>query len=451
MRTCEKEPEMRPAPDPVLFQAMRRLGAALLLGLALLGPATILLVTSVESAHADDDDDGGIRDDDDDDDGAVRPSAPVRTAPPLAPTPPPPVAAPDEIVTLSLTEADLATLLAQGFDLLEEADLAVFDGTLRRLRIPPGTTLAEARDLVRAVPTGQDADLNHFYRSENAFDGCAGSECPARRLIGWPEPPSRGVACGGGVSIGMIDTGINGDHETFAGADLKIIRLSPDDLAPSEALHGTAVAALLVGDPATRSPGLVPGARLVAVDAFHRSGTDERADVFTVISALDTLSEEGASVINLSLAGPPNEILSDVVTTLSTERDTLLVAAVGNDGPNAEAAYPAAYPEVLAVTAVDRSKEVYRRAIRGDHVDLAAPGVNVWTAASISGARLKTGTSFAVPFVAAAAALLRGDRPDLPAAEISAELQRTALDLGPPGRDRTFGAGLLSSATSCVQ
>ena len=82
-----------------------------------------------------------------------------------------------------------------------------------------------------------------------------------------------------------------------------------------------------------------------------------------------------------------------------------MIAAAGNDGPRAEPAYPAAYDSVIAVTAVDRSGTIYRRAIRGAHVDLAAQGVEVWTAASVKGARWKTGTSFAAPYVTAAVAL----------------------------------------------
>jgi subtilisin family serine protease len=189
----------------------------------------------------------------------------------------------------------------------------------------------------------------------------------------------------------------------------------------------------------------------VAVDAFYRRGSDERADVFTLIDALGQLSERGVGVINLSLAGPPNTVLEEVVRRLVGERDIVLVAAVGNDGPRADPAFPAAYPEVIAVTAVDRDRVVYRRAIRGPHVDLAAPGVAVWTAASISGARWKTGTSYAVPFVTAAAAILREMRPELTAPEVGPELLGLANDLGDPGPDPVFGAGLLALGTLCEE
>ncbi|KPQ14804.1 MAG: subtilase family serine protease [Rhodobacteraceae bacterium HLUCCO18] len=422
----------------------------------------------------DDDDDGGgaghsSRDDDDDDDdggggGGSRPSGSSGggfldtlfgtqrqpAAPPPAPAPP--SAVPDEIVTLALDAADLATLLAQGFTVIEERPLPGVGTVSRRLRIPSDLTLADARTAARALPSGQDADFNHFYRPEQVVEGqdvCPGPDCPDSVLRDWPHGLPRDTVCGPGAPIGMIDTGINADHEAFAGARLEVTRLGRDVLEPSRAIHGTAVAALLVGQPGTRAPGLVPGTRVVAIDAFHRVGGDERADVFSLIEGLDILASEGVSVINLSLAGPPNSVLEEVVERLLSENDILLVASVGNAGPAAEPAYPAAFPPVIAVTAIDREGRVYRRAVRGAHVDLAAPGVEVWTAASVSGARWKTGTSFAVPFVSAAAALLRAERPDLGAPQVAEELLLRALDLGDPGRDDVFGAGLVDLDALC--
>jgi len=92
---------------------------------------------------------------------------------------------------------------------------------------------------------------------------------------------------------------------------------------------------------------------------------------------------------------------------------------------------------------------VYRRAGRGSHIDLAAPGVDVWTAASIRGARWKTGTSFAAPFVAAAAAMLRQQTPDMSADAVRQALLGRTIDLGDPGPDAVYGAGLLSVEGLC--
>lgn len=454
---------------------------------ALVPPAELGFPGGAGLAWADDDDDdggsggggggggsgggnGGGGDDDDDDDTdedraqrrAARqarqaPQQPqqirrtqARRAAPSTPAPPPPVLAGGEIVALDLSAADLATLLGAGFAVIEERTVPALGVTARRLDVPDGVALADARETVRALPSGQDADFNHYYRSEQGFAAdCAGADCPARLSIGWPAVPSRAAACGATVTIGMIDTGINETHETFRGANIEVHRRADAALDPSRAVHGTAVAALLVGDPATRAAGLVPGARLIAVDAFHRAGSDERADAFTLVDSLGFLADRGATVINLSLAGPPNTVLAEVVDRLTVTQDIVLVSAAGNGGPRAEPFFPAAYDPVIAVTAVDRVGNVYRRAGQGPHIDLAAPGVDVWTAASVSGARWKTGTSFAVPFVTAAAAMLRETEPELSAAGVAEALRARAVDLGTPGPDPVFGAGRLSLGAVC--
>jgi subtilisin family serine protease len=379
---------------------------------------------------------------------------------PPAPQPiPRPAFAPDEIVTRGLTDDQTAQLEAQGFVVLERADLAVLGTTVRRFQVPNGVSLQEARDTIRALPNGETADFNHFYRTgqddpanvavPDGAPACDGLHCPARKLIDWPA----GLApngCGAPVTMGIVDTGLNIDHEVLAGAEINLTRIAPEDYSASGAVHGTAVAAILVGDPESRVPGLLPGLPLVAVDAFHKSAGDERADAFTLVRAVDYLAENGAQVINLSLAGPPNTVLEDTLLQLTRDRRIPVIAAVGNDGPRAEAAYPAAYDNVIAVTAVDRSGMVYRRAIRGPHVELAAQGVEVWTAASVEGARWKTGTSFAAPYVTAAAVLLLQQDPTLTPEEIRARLATSARDLGTEGFDGTYGHGLLDLGGVCT-
>ncbi|MEL7173696.1 MAG: S8 family serine peptidase, partial [Pseudomonadota bacterium] len=119
------------------------------------------------------------------------------------------------------------------------------------------------------------------------------------------------------------------------------------------------------------------------------------------------------------------------------------VAAAGNGGPRSAPAFPAAYPEVLAVAAVDRRLRPYRKGNRGSYIDLAAPGVDVLSAGG-SATRTWSGTSFAVPYVAAALlrarALTKGD-----AAAAKRLLKEGARDLGAPGRDEVFGHGLVQS------
>jgi subtilisin family serine protease len=155
-------------------------------------------------------------------------------------------------------------------------------------------------------------------------------------------------------------------------------------------------------------------------------------------------------VINMSLSGPANEVLQKAIAAAQA-KGIVIVAAAGNNGAGAEPSYPAAYAGVVAVTAVDQDLNVYPRATRGPYVDLAAPGVNVWTAASQGSGALRTGTSYAVPFVSAAAGLLLASHPEWDTKAIQARLEESARDLGEPGRDPTFGFGLIQMAGLCTQ
>ena len=162
-----------------------------------------------------------------------------------------------------------------------------------------------------------------------------------------------------------------------------------------------------------------------------------------------------AEEFHVTVAGPDDELMHHAVREL-TKAGIVVVAAAGNEGPAAPPSYPAAYEEVIAVTAVDRNLAAYRYANRGAHIDIAAPGVDVWTA--IPGRREgpQTGTSFAVPYVTAVVAVA------LPGAGLTADgdalaAKRRALDrlrgnvkaLGEEGDDPTFGAGLVQAPASC--
>jgi subtilisin family serine protease len=129
-------------------------------------------------------------------------------------------------------------------------------------------------------------------------------------------------------------------------------------------------------------------------------------------------------------------------------RGLIMVAAAGNNGSTAEPAYPAAYPDVIAVTAIDAEKHVYKYANRGGYIDFAAPGVRIWTA-SPGGGRYQSGTSFASPYVSvlSALAVAEGQRPQPD--DIRALLLQDVIDLGAPGRDSTFGWGLVGTEARC--
>ncbi|MGC3939077.1 S8 family serine peptidase [Roseobacter sp. EG26] len=367
------------------------------------------------------------------------------------PTPQPlPTRAADEVVSVNLSPEDLSTLTDRGYEVVRTSEVIALGATLRRLRIPPGISPDAALLEVRQLSSGQLSDFNHFYRANAAESKpCVGLHCPAFDLVDWspPEPPFSG--CGRKVvRLGLIDTGINPDHEAFINSRLSVLDFDPGGPGISGAQHGTAVAALLIGSREGRVHGVLPDAELVAVDAFYKMGRDERSDVFNIVLAMDQLAAADVGVINMSLAGPDNLLLGQMVARLSEDR-ILIVAAAGNAGPRAAPAYPGAYGQVLTVTAVDGDGRIYRRAGRGAHVDVAAPGVDVWTAASVRGVRTKTGTSFATPFATAAAAIVLWSDDEMAVTAVKSVLRRTARDLGKVGPDEVFGAGLVQFAPLC--
>ncbi|WP_274427426.1 S8 family serine peptidase [Chelativorans sp. YIM 93263] len=475
----------------LFFERLRKAPTFLLLlsvlgSFALPDPGPFQIITPVLADDDDDDGDDDHDDDDDDDDNdrgrgsrgydgsssspvyraarpprflrelirpfRNRPAAPPRRAAP--PPPPEPRYAEHQIVAMGLSDEHLAQLEADDYVVLQQSELSLIGQSIVKLEVPSGTDLETAREDVRVLDPTSQADFNHYYRPEQADVQariCPDGLCWAPLLIKWPvRDAGARQACDTAVRIGMIDTGINPEHKTFAESAIDVMRIADEEEPASGRQHGTAVAALLVGSQASRSPGLLSDAKLFAVDAFQRASSGrDRAEVFDLVVGIDHLLAHDVSIINMSLAGDANDLLRDSIESAVAENKVIFVAAVGNDGPRAEPVYPAAYPEVIAVTAVDRHKRPYRRAVQGEHVDLASPGVDVWTAASISGARPKTGTSFATPFVSAAAAVVKAEEPALSPEEVEQRLASMAEDLGEPGKDPVFGWGLLNASKVC--
>lgn len=357
-----------------------------------------------------------------------------------------------EIVAAGLDDSAIAGLVRDGFVIDDRIHIALIGREMVRLIVPQGMTLDAARQAVQARSASATVDYNHFYQPQVEKNAaCAREGCALmRHMVGWPtEPDGTDTSCLKPQRIGLIDTAINEEHAVLANTRLEVIDLGNEEGVKSGEQHGTAVAALLVGAPGSRVPGLLPGSELVAVDAFQRfRKTADIANVYDLVRALDLLVQRDVRVVNLSLTGQSNLVLKHAVEA-AVEGGTILVAAAGNDGPNAKPVYPAAYDNVIAVTAVDAARNPYRRAVRGAYIDIAAPGVGVWTAASISGARQKSGTSFAAPFVTAAISALLAANPELTPREAEAELMKSAEDIGKPGKDATYGWGLLNARALC--
>jgi subtilisin family serine protease len=194
--------------------------------------------------------------------------------------------------------------------------------------------------------------------------------------------------------------------------------------------------------------GVLADASLLVIGAFHRRKDGDAADVFDLVTAMDR-GATVASVINMSLAGPPNALLERAGATLAA-RGVTVVAAAGNDGANSPPRYPAAYPWAIAVTAVDASKRAYRKAVRGSHISFAAPGVSLrlpWVAGE---PQTVSGTSFAAPLVAAALLAIGEAASGRRGGDSVGRLAAAVEDLGAPGRDPIYGWGLVQVDAVCA-
>lgn len=283
-------------------------------------------------------------------------------------------------------------------------------------------------------------DRNHIYNERSG---------PSPDLKVAPEPapeplPAPQGLSGGRAVIGLIDTALVRKHSAFARANITERDFVENSNARPTA-HGTAIASVLVGNERSHK-GLLPDARLVAASVFYQGESGATgATTSALIAALDWMSAEGVQVVSMSLAGPPNQVLGAMIDTLS-KRGMIVVAAVGNDGPSARPLFPAAFEPVVAVTAVDKQKRIYRWANQGPQVDFAAWGVSTPVARVKGGYGEESGTSFAAPVVAAAIAEQLARGAGTTSAAVQALIARVE-DLGGPGRDNTYGYGLVKPAS----
>ena len=343
------------------------------------------------------------------------------------------VAVPREIVAAGLTQSELDILSREGFRVVAQRNLGLLANLTVRLRAPARLSMQRAIERVRTLAPSALVDLNHLYRG-------AARPCPENQCFSLVAQDARiDGACSARGTIGMVDTGIDTDHPGLAGRPIEAQTVRGPDHRAARTQHGTDIAILL-----TRGVQNSDQAQIIAVDAFHRRGGSDNADSFDLVGALDLLAQRQVRIVNLSLAGPANALVERIGQSMH-ERRTVLVAAAGNDGPGAEARYPAAYPWAVAVTAIDRDERIYARANRGSHIAFAAPGVRIqMNDKAMRPAAPRSGTSYAAPLVTLAFAqrIARegAEKPQTLLAALSVE----ARDLGEPGHDPVFGWGRLS-------
>lgn len=334
-----------------------------------------------------------------------------------------------ELVVSAPSAGLLDIARADGFTIVRERRLEELDLQIVTLRAPVGWDTPRALARLRQIDPQAAVDFNHLYLESG--DVAAPEASRPRAAV-----PAASAAAGP-LKIGLIDGGVETDHAALKGASIHAWGCNSTKV-PSA--HGTAVASLLVGR-ADKFRSAAPQASLYAANVYCNDPVG--GNVEAVAAALAWLLSEQVPVVNISLVGPPNRLLEAVVKK-ATGKGMLLVAAVGNDGPASPPLYPAAYPEVIAVTGVDAQGKVLPEACRGPHVAFAAPGSQMAVASGgTSGFTVARGTSFASSIVAGL--LAASVRPgDAGSAQLAVgALARIAIHAGAPGRDAIYGWGVV--------
>ncbi len=261
-----------------------------------------------------------------------------------------------------------------------------------------------------------------------------------------------GITKGAGVTVAVLDTGVEATHPDLRGQVLPGVDELPDNSSPNGWVdtdtakngHGTAMASLIAGTGANGSGqgmvGLAPEAKILPVHVVL--GNEPSAAAYA--RGIEYAIAHGASVINMSGGdgfGDPAEAraVQDAIA-----HNVIVVAAAGNTGKDANnVTYPVGYPGVLGVGSTDRAGHPAAFSVSGSFVALAAPGDQIVVAANHAGYAKGSGTSDSTALVSAAAALVRAHFPHLTAGQVINRLLRTA-DHPAGGRDQHVGYGIVN-------
>lgn len=331
-----------------------------------------------------------------------------------------------EVLAIDPTPETLAAIQASGFVLLRQDRLEGLDIDVVVLAPQPGWSDQKAIRRLRKIDPSGDYEYDHIYFQSGAVPS-TGAKASA------PAGDATGRSA---LRIGLIDTGVDASHPT-----LRQVAVEQRGFAhggPTPRAHGTATASLISGSQ-DAFQGAAPGAGLLVADVYG-SG-DVGGDAESLARALAWMAKSKIGVINISLAGPDNRLLAAAVRAVQS-RGQVVVAAVGNDGPAAPPVYPASYPGVVAVSAVDARGRLLFEDGRAAHVDFCAPGADM--AAAAPGGKLVAvrGTSFATPLISGLLARRLEADPAGGATAALAALARIAV--APDGDLRACGHGVLA-------
>ncbi len=339
-----------------------------------------------------------------------------------------------------------ATAKRLGLTVVSAQTSALTGGTLYQFSLPPGRQVS---DVVRSLESERVgiAAPNYVYRivQDTASDTQSAAGSPDQYTVEKLRLTEvHKVATGREVLVAVINSKIDADHPDLAGA---IVEHYDAVGRPEQAhSHGTGMAGAIASH--RKLLGIAPGARILAVHAFSTSARQSpEATTRQIITGIEWAISKGARIINMSFAGPYDPMIQLAMRNAAA-KGVILIAASGNMGAKSPPLYPAADPNVIAVTATDETDRLFTQAVRGPHLAVAAPGVDVTVPAPGDTYQLTTGTSVAAAHVSGVAALLLERHPSVDAKTVLEVLTSTARNLNPKGRDDQYGWGLIDPAAA---
>ncbi|GGL03502.1 type VII secretion-associated serine protease [Mangrovihabitans endophyticus] len=259
-------------------------------------------------------------------------------------------------------------------------------------------------------------------------------------------PGAWSYASGAGVTVAVIDSGVDAHHVDLDGQVLRGLDLvDPSGTGDTDLVgHGTTVAAIIAGKADDAGVvGIAPKAKILPVRVLDRENRYD--DALIVAKGVRWAVDHGARVINLSLGGTGSSAALAAALDYAFAKDVVVVACTGNVSASDTSAvwYPAREPGVIAVAGLERGGDrLWSGSITGPETVISAPATQLVGARPAGYWRVQ-GTSFASPMVAATAALIRSRWPQMPAGEVINRIIHTADDRGPRGRDATYGYGMV--------
>ncbi|WP_027550452.1 S8 family serine peptidase [Bradyrhizobium sp. Cp5.3] len=337
---------------------------------------------------------------------------------------------------LSLAEAD-ELARRHGLRRVASENFPLIGATVGLFRIADGRPYDTVRREFAADGSVRSLQPNYRYLLQDQKVAAPTEGDPAQYALAKLRlPQAHALVHGANVTVAVIDSGIDAKHPELANS----IADNFDALGSSEGphVHGTGIAGAIVAH--GRLMGSAPEARIIAIRAFGGTTGGAESSSYIILRSLNYAAEHGAQIVNMSFAGPKDAVIERAIAATAA-RGLVLIAAAGNAGAKSPPLYPAANPNVIAVSATDQQDKLFTASNRGNYIALAAPGVDIFLPAPDGKYQMTSGTSFSAAYVSGVAALLLERNYALKPEALRMTLAKTAHDLGSPGRDDLFGDG----------